>query len=386
MGRDIDEILSDYLNKELLTEEDRRILEEWSEAHGRNKKFADLIRELRMQKTGLSGHESDASAFEKIRHKIYSQRRKKRLILRLSSAAVLILLVGIAVLLKPLTEKSVFDSSFFTERRYTVPELVLPDGKKILLDAKRDAVILSDSVREMRIDGRTLTVASDMKREVKNPEYYTMNIPYGSEYRIVLSDGTKVFLNAGTILRYPACFAEDRREVFLTGEAYFEVAPDSLHPFIVNSGEVCLKVLGTAFNVNAYPDELWIKTTLVEGKVEARCGDEIVVMQPGMQTTYNKTTKATAYFPVNTELFVSWKDGYYDFEDMPLDELMRIFSRWYDIDIEIESPEVKKIRYSGRLRRYENLESLFGMLEYTRNIKIIKKSGGILVRGENGKN
>ena len=71
---------------------------------------------------------------------------------------------------------------------------------------------------------------------------------------------------------------------------------------------------------------------------------------------------------------------------MPLDELMRIFSRWYDIDIDIESPEVKKIRYSGRLRRYENLESLFGMLEYTRNIKIIKKSGGILVRGENGKN
>lgn len=385
MGRDIDEILSDYLNKELLTEEDRRILEEWSEEHGRNKKFADLIRELRMQKTGLDRHESCAFAFEKIRHKIYAQRRK-RVVLRLSAAAVLVLLMGVAVLLRPLMEKSVFDSSFFTERQYAVPELVLPDGKKILLDAKRDAIVLSDSVKEMRTRNRTLIVASDMKREVKNPEYYTMNIPYGSEYRVVLSDGTKVFLNAGTVLRYPACFAEDKREVFLTGEAYFEVASDSLHPFIVNSGEVCLKVLGTAFNINAYPDELWIKTTLVEGKVEARCGDEVVVMQPGMQMTYDKTTKETAYFPVNTGLFISWKDGYYDFEDMPLDELMRIFSRWYDIDIEIESPGVKKKRYSGRLRRYEDLEPLFKMLEYTRNIKFIKENDKIFVREENDKN
>ncbi|MFR7808806.1 MAG: FecR family protein [Butyricimonas faecihominis] len=116
----------------------------------------------------------------------------------------------------------------------------------------------------MRTDQQTLIVESNTIK-TRETEYYTINIPYGAEYNLVLSDGSKIYLNAGSTLRYPDQFIGDKREVFLTGEAYFEVKSDSLHPFIVHASDVAIRVLGTSFNVNAYAEGTWVKTTLVEG-------------------------------------------------------------------------------------------------------------------------
>ena len=160
-------------------------------------------------------------------------------------------------------------------------ELVLPNGERRVLGDDKVRVV-SDSCGEMRTENRTLIVELG-GQETKKAEYYTLNVPYGEKYSIVLPDGTKVFLNAGTTLRYPDHFEGGSREVYLNGEAYLEVTKDAEHPFVVKTEEVEVKVLGTVFNVNAYPEGEWVRTTLVEGKVEAVCGGRLFVMEPGMQ-------------------------------------------------------------------------------------------------------
>ena len=193
-------------------------------------------------------------------------------------------------------------------------------------------------------------------------------------------DGSLVWLNAGSELRYPNTFVENQRVVYLKGEAYFDVAKDHGHPFVVKTEEVEVKVLGTVFNVNAYPEGEWVRTTLVEGKVEAVCGGRLFVMEPGMQVAYSKGTGETEYKKVDTHLFTSWKDGYYEFEEMELGELMPLLGRWYAVGVDFEEPELKRLKFSGRLQRYETVADLVKMLEYTGDVVFEVKNDRILVR------
>ena len=257
-------------------------------------------------------------------------------------------------------------------------ELVLPNGERRVLGDDKVRVV-SDSCGEMRTENRTLIVELG-GQETKKAEYYTLNVPYGEKYSIVLPDGTKVFLNAGTTLRYPDHFEGGSREVYLNGEAYLEVTKDAEHPFVVKTEEVEVKVLGTVFNVNAYPEGEWVRTTLVEGKVEAVCGGRLFVMEPGMQVAYSKGTGETEYKKVDTHLFTSWKDGYYEFEEMELGELMPLLGRWYAVGVDFEEQEFKRLKLSGRLQRYETVADLVKMLEYTGDVVFEVKNDRILVR------
>ena len=146
------------------------------------------------------------------------------------------------------------------------------------------------------------------------------------------------------------------------------VAKDAKHPFIVNAGDVKIQVLGTVFNVNAYPEGEWVRTTLVEGKVQTECNNQNITMEPGTQVAYNRMSQIVDYRPVNVDLYTSWIEGYYDFEEMELGELMQTISRWYDIPIDFESADLKRIKFSGRLQRYNSVEQLFKMLEYTQDV------------------
>lgn len=382
--KDIDEILVNFLDKQPLTDEEKRILGEWEHSSAQNRGFGKVIQKLEHQREILDKHQKQDVVFEKIQHRVRQLRRKHQFILWSSCAAGIVVLIGCFFMLKqkgPLQEYITLDRAYLSELSNTHPsvELILPNGEKRLLDAKGSTVIISDSTGEIRTDKKTLIIE---KNEIKErvPEYYTMSIPLGAEYNVILSDGTKVNLNAGSTLRYPDQFVGEKREIFLEGEAYFEVAPDSAHPFIVYAADVTIRVLGTSFNVNAYPDVKWIKTTLVKGRVETQCGDKSFIMKPGTQVAYNKETEMADYFPVDTQLFTSWKDGYYNFEDMPLEELMLIFSRWYNIRIEFATPELRGMKFSGRLKRYDNLEPLFRMLEYTQDLRFSIQNDKIVIR------
>ena len=195
-----------------------------------------------------------------------------------------------------------------------------------------------------------------------------------------LADGSKVYLNAGSSLRYPVRFAGERREVVLTGEGYFEVAKDTARPFVVKAGEIDVRVLGTAFNVNAYPERETVAATLVEGSVQVNYKAGQQVIRPGMQLVYDKQNGKAEVSAVDTEVYTSWKDGYYEFEEMELGELMPLLGRWYAVGVDFEEPELKRLKFSGRLQRYETVADLVKMLEYTGDVVFEVKNDRILVR------
>ena len=385
MKGDIDEILSHYLSKELLTDEEKLMLEEWQQHSRRNEAFGKMVRRLESQKRILDGHQKQEVAFERVRQHVCRQRERKRVLFWSSCATGIVLLAGVFLFLQQ-------ETRFFPrqpnhvqllDRPLEVPpvKLILPSGKKRELPTTGEKVITLPGNRtsRMRTSEQTLIVQANESPE-RAPEYYTVDVPLKAKYNVLLSDGTKVYLNAGSSLRYPDHFAGELREVFLEGEGYFEVVADTLHPFIVRALDIGVRVLGTSFNINAYPDGEWIKTTLVQGKVEARCDNTTIIMSPDTQVAYHKERKEINYIPVNTADFTSWKEGYYNFEEMPLKELMQIFTRWYGIKIEFAQPELGELRFSGRLKRYDDVKSLFNTLEYTRDIKFVVMDDHVIIQ------
>ena len=307
------------------------------------------------------------------------RRRLRRVMRRWSYAAAVVLAAAVAgafFLKRDLPQQSSLPAELAWGQ---VPVLVMPNGERRALPQNDTTVLWQEQEGDIHIDSRTLIMEGETGEE-REPVYYTVNIPYGGEYNLVLPDGTRIYLNAGTTLRYPDHFAGGSREIFLSGEAYLEVSRDTSRPFIVRTDDMDVRVLGTVFNVNAYPEGSYVRTTLVEGKVETSCGGERIVMKPGTQVAYDKATRQADYFPVDVRHFISWKDGYYDFRDMTLGELMQIFVRWYDVDVRFANPLLENLRFSGRLRRYEDVSGLFEQLEYTGDVAFDVKGKNIVIR------
>ena len=316
---------------------------------------------------------------QRLREAKRRRRRLRRVMRRWSYAAAVVLAAAVAgafFLRRDLPQQSSLPAELAWGQ---VPVLVMPNGERRALPQNDTTVLWQEQEGDIHIDSRTLIMEGETGEE-REPVYYTVNIPYGGEYNLVLPDGTRIYLNAGTTLRYPDHFAGGSREIFLSGEAYLEVSRDTSRPFIVRTDDMDVRVLGTVFNVNAYPDGSYVRTTLVEGKVEASCGGERIVMKPGTQVAYDKATRQADYFPVDVRHFISWKDGYYDFRDMTLGELMQIFVRWYDVNVRFANPLLENLRFSGRLRRYEDVSGLFEQLEYTGDVAFDVKGKNIVIR------
>ena len=316
---------------------------------------------------------------QRLRETKRRRRRLRRVMRRWSYAAAVVLAAAVAgafFLKRDLPQQSSLPAELAWGQ---VPVLVMPNGERRALPQNDTTVLWQEQEGDIHIDSRTLIMEGETGEE-REPVYYTVNIPYGGEYNLVLPDGTRIYLNAGTTLRYPDHFAGGSREIFLSGEAYLEVSRDTSRPFIVRTDDMDVRVLGTVFNVNAYPDGSYVRTTLVEGKVETSCGGERIVMKPGTQVAYDKATRQADYFPVDVRHFISWKDGYYDFRDMTLGELMQIFVRWYDVNVRFANPLLENLRFSGRLRRYEDVSGLFEQLEYTGDVAFDVKGKNIVIR------
>ena len=316
---------------------------------------------------------------QRLREAKRRRRRLRRVMRRWSYAAAVVLAAAVAgafFLKRDLPQQPSLPAELAWGQ---VPVLVMPNGERRVLPQNDTTVLWQEQGGDIHIDSRTLIMEGETGEE-REPVYYTVNIPYGGEYNLVLPDGTRIYLNAGTTLRYPDHFAGGSREIFLSGEAYLEVSRDTSRPFIVRTDDMDVRVLGTVFNVNAYPDGNYVRTTLVEGKVETSCGGERIVMKPGTQVAYDKATRQADYFPVDVRHFISWKDGYYDFRDMTLGELMQIFVRWYDVDVRFANPLLENLRFSGRLRRYEDVSGLFEQLEYTGDVAFDVKGKNIVIR------
>lgn len=200
--------------------------------------------------------------------------------------------------------------------------------------------------------------------------YNTIDVPWGQRSQVTLYDGTKVWINSGTKLKYPVTFSKDTRDVYVEGEAYFDVAKDKEHPFIVNAGQLKIKVLGTRFNVCAYPEDKNSYTTLEEGSVNAMNTNngEQLTLKPGEQVTFNPETNNLKYQEVNTELYTSWKENLLRFDEATFEELIIKMERWYGINITIDPSVDRNEKYTMTIKT-ESLREMLSLISKTTQIK-----------------
>lgn len=208
---------------------------------------------------------------------------------------------------------------------------------------------------------------SILKQEIV---YNTIVVPRGGEYKLELADGTLVWLNSDSELRYPVKFAGSQRDVWLKGEGYFEVSKNPEKPFRVVVDDMIVKVLGTSFNINSYKDRGNILTTLVSGKVDIQdmSGKSLVVMSPNQQVDF-RHGKISSVQEVDITRFVSWIDGKFYFNDMTLENIMSQLQRWYDIEVFFVDEELKSYPFTGVIRRDFTAGQIFEIIEKTTRVK-----------------
>lgn len=198
-------------------------------------------------------------------------------------------------------------------------------------------------------------------------------VPRGGEYTVQLSDGTKVWLNSDSKLKYPVTFVDGKvRKVELVyGEAYFEVSPSTLHKgskFEVFTKKQTVQVIGTQFNIKAYPDENNIYTTLVEGKVAVTIANNEQFLAPKEQSNYNLVNNSIQISKVDIYSAVAWKEGFFSFRAMPLNEIMKVLSRWYNVDVTFSNKKLEKVKFNGVLRKDQDITKILETIKITKSI------------------
>lgn len=251
-----------------------------------------------------------------------------------------------------------------------VAVLTLADGKSIILDSAHNGVLAEQGSASVTKSGEgTLTyqAAKGTSTDGAAPvQYNKLSTPRGGQYRLFLPDGSQVWLNAASSITYPTAFTGSVRSVTITGEAYFEIAPNASMPFTVRvdavQGEKEIRVLGTHFNVKAYNDEDAVRTTLLEGSVQLMNAGPGTILKPGEQGEWKPDGSMHVNPHANVEEAVAWKNGMFQFEQAGLQEIMRQIARWYDVDVVFRG-KVPAARFDGEIPRNSNLTEVFKILQ-----------------------
>ena len=255
--------------------------------------------------------------------------------------------------------------------------LVMAGGERVDLASLTDTLLRQGEV-EIRLDSSRGVTYQAGDAKVNKVEYNKIIVPRKGEYQLILADGSKVYLNSESELRFPTAFPGKERRVYLKGEGYFEVAANAEKPFIVTVGETDVRVLGTKFNIKNYQDEQSIVATLVEGTICLSISS--LPMRPGQQSIFNKSTHENIIREVDTKLYTAWKDGRFIFKSAPLESILKQLSRWYDIYFEYEDENLKNLPFSGNVRKYEDGNIILELLKSTGRINFIQNGKIIYVK------
>ena len=332
----------------------------------------DEIAAIRQKLSGQSYGENSEEEFLYLEKSIYD-RKSRRMTLRWSIAASIILLVGLFV---GRTINGVRDIHEEQELAKSVMQpgtskaiLMMADGKEVVLEQGQNLNILLNERVRVATSSQGI-VYEEYGKGMVTEEYNKLTTPVGGEYSLVLSDGTKVFLNADSELKYPVEFSDGKRIVDLKGEAYFEVHKDSLRPFIVRMNGAEVTVLGTSFNVNTYGDDGQIYTTLVNGSVRVSSvkNGQAEVLKPGMQSVMDVQSGQLTVREVDVEPYVAWREGRFVFRAMTLDLIMRQLQRWYDFEVFYQNPELKDYEFRGVIKRDMDLDKVLSVIKVTTNV------------------
>lgn len=306
-----------------------------------------------------------------------SSKKKGAFIKRIAAAAVIVLLFGsIAIWFnnreKTPTASTVKTNTIVRPATDIAPGgnkavLTLADGSTIVLDSAANGALASQgNISIKKLDNGKLAYEVNGKTITENDEafYNTITTPKGGQYKVILSDGTLVWLNAASSIRFPVVFTGNERNVSVTGETYFEVAKDAAKPFKVAVKNQAIEVLGTHFNVNAYDDESAIRTTLIEGRVKiSAAGNTQKYLQPGQQSAVNNNGSINIITNADTEEAVAWLKGRFQFNSTNLRTMLRQIARWYDAEVEYRGNV--DVHFTGQLTRTENISKVLEKLQLT---------------------
>ena len=253
--------------------------------------------------------------------------------------------------------------------------LILPEGEQVLLNKK-------DILKQVE-GGMDIIFENGHKqkyRSVDATSYNTLKTPLCCDFCLTLSDGTKVWMNALSTLRYPVSFSENERIVYASGELFLEVAKDSKRPFYVILDSMKIEVLGTSFNINAYADESNIEVTLEKGSIRAYTDNRIYNLLPDRQLRMNRLTKEVDIREVKSVDYTSWKSGRYVFKGVSLCDVTKVLKRWYGVEFVFERPELKNLVFTGVVDKEEPIGIFMRRLSLTSKLEYKQIGQKIFIR------
>ncbi|CDB09188.1 anti-FecI sigma factor FecR [Odoribacter splanchnicus CAG:14] len=367
----ISDKISDILSKELDVGS-QHVLDSWLAQNEQNKAlFNKICSDNTIREKIYNYKNSDAEQAFNDFLKARKQRSNRRIYYRfLSGAAVIAICFGFWALIRIQEQETQNLQVTETEQQLSdmpanKPVLTLGDGTRMNVwgdnlyfkeTEKGQKIMLGDSLLSQKED----SITAD--------SYNTLEVPLRCDFNFTMSDGTRVWINAASTLKYPAKFAADSRTVYASGEIYLEVAKDAGRPFYVVVDGITVKVLGTSFNIRAYADENDTKVTLLEGKIAAQINDKEYTLTPGKQLKRDKTFGETSVRTVDPAEIVSWTRGYYIFKKARLQEVVNTLKNWYGVNIMLSSG-ASDIIYTGVVNKEEKLEVFLRRLEEVSNVK-----------------
>ncbi|MBC8767682.1 DUF4974 domain-containing protein [Arenibacter sp. BSSL-BM3] len=373
------DLISKYLSGNA-TEEEVSSIFQWIDDSPANKKAF-----IKFKKTWALKAKSDEDcemAWQELESKLDNNKPKSRFSGFIKYAAILVLLVGIGSYF--IQQKSNSDLPVIDKNAIT---LELGNGNIQVITEKEESAILDKNGKVVGKQQGGVLSYQDVANQVvsKAPIYNELNIPHGKTFKLILSDGTTVHLNAGSSIKYPVKFIEGtKREVFLNGEAFFDVTKDANHPFVVNVNDLNVRVLGTKFNVSSYPEEENVNTVLVEGSVALHGEDSdfnsanTVLLEPGYKGEWNQHSKETFITQVDTKMYTSWVEGRLIFRNTPFKIIRKKLERHYNISIKNNNEILEEKTYNA-VFDVESIEQVLRTLNEIYSIEYIIDQNEIVI-------
>lgn len=378
MDNKIWEIISAELNGEMLDTEESLLLQQWLKADSVNFKVYQNLKCF-LKDQSIRGQIDVTKAYKKVSHEVKLRETNKLKIFTqnwwVAASFVIISIVSILLVSDPFRNESPlisFDQQVFTDSTSAI--LKLADGKQIMLNKHDSVEINSKYCTIQSVNGvlRSISISRNNKAKLA---LYSIETPMGKNFRIILDDGTQVWLNAGSRITFPSAFSKKERRLFLEGEACFEVTKASDWPFIVETEKINVRVLGTCFNVRAYNDEENVYTTLVKGLVQVVLDvDNIqpVKLEPCQQYTLNVESMQQEIKVVDPCIYIAWIDNMFAFKNQKLGNVMLDIAKWYDIKFEFKDELAADIRISGNIERDKTLDEVLDIIVKLEKVEIVK--------------
>lgn len=375
-----------------ISEQEQVRLNDWKNQSDENLKLvAKLSSDLKIkEKQSQYKNINAAKAWEQIESKIVDQKPKTRRLftdlMKYAAAIILPLAIGGLLVYQVMNTAEDYSESIVEQIQPGTNKatLVLADGSTVDLESQRDTLI------EGKVLNKDNLLAYSNAEQLANTDakWHKLIVPVGGEYDLLLSDGTRVWMNSDSELKYTDQFIGNKRIVHLKGEACFKVSKDSERPFIVKTSTMDVKVYGTEFNVMAYEDEVIVQTTLLEGSVGVDLKNESGIVQssmlkPNMQIEYRKGYQAGDVKIVEASQYMGWRDGIFQFNNEELGSIMRKLERWYGVKFFTQNQEIQHIRFTGGMKRFDDFSTILNLLEFGSDVEFEVHNKNVVARSVN---